>query len=133
MSVTFAQPAAPSAGIQWGDLHGSLLSLDVKSIEDNIKTAYGETSAVRVDLDVIDGEGKGESFSDALVFPKVLVGQLRHRIGQKILGRLAQGNAKPGQSAPWVLEAASDADVALGEMWVSAKKPAFDSPDEPPY
>jgi hypothetical protein len=136
MSVTFAQPAAPSAGVQWADLHGSLLALDVKAVEDNIKTAYGEASAVRVDLDVIDGKGAGEHYADALVFPKVLAAQLRSRVGQKILGRLAQGNAKPGQSAPWILDPVNDADIALGEAWVAAKKPSFSSvgsDDKPPY
>ena len=47
--------------------------------------------------------------------PKVLAVQLRPRIGQKVLGRLGQGQAKPGQDAPWVLAEAteSDVDVAL--------------------
>ena len=48
---------------------------------------------------------------DVLWFPKVLVGSLKGRIGQKVLAVLGKGTAKPGQSAPWILvDATTDDD-----------------------
>jgi hypothetical protein len=64
----------------------------------------GDKDAVRVTLhDVTDSA----TFNDVLWFPKVLVGSLKGRIGQKVLGVLGKGTAKPGQSAPWILIDAS--------------------------
>ena len=57
---------------------------------------------------------------DTLVFPKLLQSQLRSQIGKKVLGRLGQGSAKPGQSAPWLLNEASADDIAKAEAWVRA-------------
>jgi len=35
-----------------------------------------------------------------------------------VLGRLGQGQGKPGQSAPWLLQEASADDIAKAEAWV---------------
>jgi hypothetical protein len=50
-----------------------------------------------------------------------------------VLGRLSQGTAKPGFSAPWILVEASDADVELAESWLAASTGhgAVEPVDEP--
>jgi hypothetical protein len=53
------------------------------------------------------------------VFPKVLASQLRSSVGGKVIGRLGQGIAKPGQSAPWTLNAATDADKETGRKYLA--------------
>jgi hypothetical protein len=73
MSV-LAKPPPPSKGVRWADYHHSLLLFDVKEVEEGVKTAYGEADAVRADLNVVDGAGKGDAVPDTLVFPKVLAG-----------------------------------------------------------
>ena len=105
----FAAPASAS-GIKWDDYKGALLLFDVHGHETGIKTAFGEADAVRADIAILDGPHAGETYNDTLVFPKVLTSQLRPNIGKKVLGRLGQGQAKSGQSAPWKLDDASDAD-----------------------
>ena len=107
MSEMFADPAS-AVGINWTDLNGSLLLFTVKSQEHGIETAYGSSDAVRADVTVIDGDLAGTEYGDTLVFPKVLQSQLRPAIGGKVVGRLGQGEAKKGQSAPWKLAAATD-------------------------
>lgn len=107
----FAAPAS-STGIKWEDLKGSLLLFDVHSVETGIKTTFGETDAVRADVTVLDGDAAGDTYNDTLVFPKVLQSQLRPNVEKKVLGRLGQGTAKPGQSAPWMLNDATDTDKA---------------------
>lgn len=115
----FASPAAAGGGIQWVDVKGSLVLIEVLSVETGINTSFGATDAVRANVSVVDGDKKGERFDDTLIFPKVLQGQLKSRIGQKVLGRVTQGQAKPGQSAPWMLADASEADIKLGTEFLS--------------
>jgi hypothetical protein len=118
MSNPFAQPATAS-GINWSEVHGSLVMIEPLSVELGVKTSLGEKDAIRAKIVVLDGDLQGTEFADALVFPKVLIGQLRSRIGSKVLGRLGQGVAKPGQSPPWRLSEASKEDEALGLAWLN--------------
>jgi hypothetical protein len=117
----FATPAT-SSSIDFQQLKGSLLMVKVIFLEEHIPTAVtkpGERSpAIRADVTVLDGPHAGEHYADTLIFPKVLQSQLRSRVGQLVLGRLGQGPAKPGQSAPWQLDAATSADeqVATGYL-----------------
>lgn len=110
----FATPGTPGGGFKPSEHVGELLLIAVSSIEEGIVTSAGVTTATRGDVVVLDGDQAGEQFDDTLIFGKVLVGQLRSRVGQKVLGRLGQGKAKSGQTAPWVLEDPSDADRKLG-------------------
>lgn len=124
MTDPFAAPAAPSSGIDFKEYNGALLLITVTGVEDHVPTVHtkpGEKSpAVKADVAVLDGPGKGEEFPDTLIFPKVLQSQLNRRVGQKVLGRLGQGVAKPGQSAPWVLSEATDADKQIGMAYLSS-------------
>ena len=115
--MSFADPSSTS-GIQWDDYKGSLLLFKVHGQEVGIKTQYGETNAVRADVIVLDGEHEGAEFTETYVFPKVLQGQLKPRIGQMVLGRLGQGHKKPGQSPPWTLAPATDADKRVGTAYL---------------
>jgi hypothetical protein len=118
MSNPFAAPAA-SAGITWADLDGLLLLIEPLSEETGIPTVHGEAKAVRANVTVLDGPNAGERHDDTLIFPKILQSQVRPKIGEKVLGRLAQGNKKPGQSAPWILQEATPADVQIGVNWLA--------------
>lgn len=128
----FATPSAPGGGITWADHKGALLLVEPLSIETGIQTVHGPSDAVKVNIHVIDGTGAGQSFEDTLVFPKLLQSQLRGQIGSKVLGRLGQGAAKPGQSAPWLLQEASAEDIAKAEQWVAQNsKPTVQSAQAP--
>jgi hypothetical protein len=117
----FAQPSAPSSGIKWENYKGSLLLIDPKELRAGIATTFGVADAVEADVHVIDGPGAGEDYDACLVFPKLLASQLKNQIGQRVLGRLGQGQAKAGQSAPWILNGASPEDIAKAEAWVAQK------------
>lgn len=129
---TFAKPAAPSAGIQWGDHKGALLLIEPDSFEAQVQTSFGPADAVKATVTVIDGEHSGAIYADTLIFPKLLVSQTKSQIGAKVLGRLGQGQAKPGQSAPWLLNEATEADIAAAEEWLKANAaPAVTSAEAP--
>lgn len=103
-----------ATGIEWKNLMGSLLIFKVSSQEKDIPTVHGPSDAIRADVTVLDGDLAGAVYVDTLIFPKVLQSQLRPSIGSLVLGRLGQGNKKPGQSPPWTLAAATDADKVVG-------------------
>jgi hypothetical protein len=130
----FNQPSTPGDGITWEDHLGALLVIDVLGVEDGIRTSFGEKTAVRAHVNVIDGQGKDDTYPDTLIFPTLLVSQTKTQVGAKILGRLGQGNAKPGQKPPWLLLAADDDDNRLAEAWLKAQvSPVFATADNPPF
>ncbi|MDT8915783.1 hypothetical protein [Amycolatopsis sp. PS_44_ISF1] len=118
MSDEFKDPST-ATGIEWKNFNGSLLLVKVHGQEHSIKTVHGDSSAIRADVFVLDGDHSGESYVDTLVFPKVLQSQLKPSIGAMVLGRLGQGHKKPGQSAPWTLAAATAEDKTLGREFLA--------------
>ena len=118
--TTFATPAPAGEGINLKDYLGALLLIEVHAHEQNIPTVHGDSSAIRADVAVLDGTGKGNTYEDTLLFPKVLQSQLKRAVGLKVLGRLGQGTAKPGQSPPWVLSDPNEADQAAGMAYLAA-------------
>ena len=122
MSSPFAAPAAPSSGVKWQDLNRRLVLIEPQAVEAEVETAYGQTEAVRADIAVLDGDNKGEVYSDALIFPRLLVSQTRSKIGAKILARVTQGTAKPGQSPPWILGEASADDQQTGVKYLEYRE-----------
>jgi hypothetical protein len=130
----FADPSTGGDKLPLDDLNGSLLYIEALSFETGIDTVNGVTDAVRANVVALDGARKGERFDDALIFPRVLRSSLRPNIGQKTLGRLTKGTAKPGKSAPWVLEPANDAEKAIGQKYLAyaaTLAPAEEEPESP--
>lgn len=119
----FSKPAAAS-GIQWEDHIGRLLLIEPTALETGIPTNFGEKDAVRANITVIDAPGGPQEHIDALIFPSVLISQTRSLIGEKVLGRLTQGVAKPGQKPPWRIEDATEDDVAVGIKYLDSRQPA---------
>lgn len=102
----------PSTGARITDFAGCLLLVTPTEYRDEVMTVRGPTDAVVADLTVLDGDHAGETHPGTMIFQKVLKGQLRGKVGtgRSVLGRLMQGSAKPGQSAPWILASPTDAD-----------------------
>lgn len=134
MTDPFADPGSSTA-VEFQPLLGSLLLFTVHSIERDIVTVHGTTDAIRADIDVLDGKHANEKYADALVFSKMLQSQLRGRLGQKVLGRLQQGEAKRGQNPPWQLAAATDQDRDAGRAFLSGQMSSAPAPsgDQPPF
>lgn len=119
MSTTeYAAPASGSGDkLPLAELKGSLLRIDVHELKNGMQTSFGPADAVACTVAVLDGPRKADVFSDALVFPKVLASQLRPSLGKVVLGRLGQGQAKPGQSAPWMLTAPTTDDIEVARKY----------------
>jgi hypothetical protein len=132
MTDPFASPASAN-GIKWADVKGALVLIDVQSVEQKIQTAFGESDAIRADVFILDGASAGDEYRDCLIFPKALQSQLRPNVGKRVLGRVIQGSAKSGQSAPWLLQEASDADKAVGVAFISKTAITTPAGGKPPF
>ena len=127
----FRDPTTGGDKLPLDDLKGSLLLFSVHEQMGEMQTSFGVATPIRADVAVLDGAHKGAAYADALIFPRVLQGNLRGAIGEMVIGRLGKGTAKAGQSAPWILEAASEADKAVGERYrahVAAQTAAQEEP-----
>lgn len=128
----FVSASAPSGGIKFDEYKGSLLIIEPLSVEVGIQTAFGTADAVKANVHALTGPTESDDYDETLIFPKVLAGQLKSNIGKRVVGRLGQGTAKPGQSAPWVLEPATAEDLTKAQAWLEARKqPAVTSAQAP--
>jgi hypothetical protein len=123
--TTFADPADPGGDkLPLAELNGAVLIFDVLEALEGVQTTFGMTNPVRANVHVVDGALKGTSYTDTLVFPKVLSGSLRPNVGKQVVARLGQGIAKAGQSAPWTLNPVTDTEkAAAGELWNNITAP----------
>lgn len=116
-------------GIDFKDHLGKLLVIEPLEYIEHLPTVHtkpGEKSpAVRANVYVITGPTTSDDFIDTIIFPKILQSQTKGLIGEKVCGRLDQGNAKPGQSAPWLMLEATADDLEKAQTWDNARKPAF--------
>ena len=129
-------PSAPTSGdkVNLADLNGALLYINVKKLERDIETAHGTANAIGCDVAVLDGAHKGDTYEDTLLFPKILVSQLTPAVDaadSTVVGRLGQGLAKPGKTAPWVLNAPNEAEMAVAakyEAYAATRAAAQEEP-----
>ena len=118
MDDNFSAPSSVT-GIQWDDLKGALLLFKPTEYVTGIKTQFGDANAMRADVTVLDGDLAGTFHDDTLVFPKLLSSQLKPKVGGMVLGRLGQGDKKPGQSPPWKLTEAVEADKVIARAHIA--------------
>ncbi len=114
----FASPAAASTGPKPADLQGQLLIFKPIEYRSGIETVNGPADAISCDITNLD---TNQEYSDVLFFNIAIRNALRPLIGQRVLGRIQQGVAKPGKTAPWIIVDASADQAAIAQA--SAYKP----------
>lgn len=123
----FAAPAAGSV-LKPAEIEGHLLVVEPIEYIASMATAMGTSDAVRCTVHDLTTK---TTHPEVLWFSSVLVGSLRSKMGAKVLGVMGRGVAKPGQSAPWLLQDASDEPLAvdLARAYLSgAPAPAAPAP-----
>ena len=105
MATPFASPATSGDTVKPADLVGHLLIITPLEYKASITTSFGDTDAISVDL--IDLT-TNEEYSDVLFFNAALKSSLKPNIGKKVLAKMNTGIAKPGKSAPYILDAVTD-------------------------
>lgn len=121
--------SAPGSGGQFNaeTSLGRLLLITPSEIEKDIVTSNGTADATRCAIVILDGKGGPESIDDALIFQKVVQGQLREAINNRsrVVGRLFldQSAKKAGQNAPYKLSAPTEADIKLATDYLDSLDP----------
>lgn len=112
MSIDFASPGTGGSGdtLAPADVEGHVLVVEPAEYVASIATAFGDKDAIRCTVHDITTQTTAQ---DVLWFPGGLIGALKGRIGQRVLGVMSKGTAKAGQSAPWILVDASGNEQAV--------------------
>lgn len=128
----FSNPAT-SEFVDWKDINGALIVLEVEEFIPSIATVHGDNAAIKADLHVLDGELKGETYEGTLIFGRSMVPQLKKRVGEVVLARVGQGAKQKGKNAPWQLQDASADDRKTALEWYRNRKPRdpFSDADDP--
>lgn len=117
---------ATSEFVDWEELKGALLVLEVEEYIPSISTVHGDNPAVKADLTVLEGatnpELNGQTFEGTLIFGRSMIPQLRKRVGRMVLARLGQGAKQKGKNAPWVLNDPSPEDRKVARKWHESRK-----------
>jgi hypothetical protein len=137
MSMFVSPSAANGDTIKPADVEGHLLVVEPIEYIASMATSFGDTDAVRINVHDINAQATYES---VLWFSGGLVGSLKGRVGQKVLGTMGKGTAKPGMSAPWILQDASGNDKAVaaatayltGQVAAQLIEPAAPAPSAKP-
>jgi len=137
MSMFVSPSAANGDSIKPADVEGHLLVVEPIEYIASMATSFGDTDAVRINVHDINAQATYES---VLWFSGGLVGSLKGRVGQKVLGTMGKGTAKPGMSAPWILQDASGNDKAVaaatayltGQVAAQLTEPAAPAPSAKP-
>jgi hypothetical protein len=123
--MAFTAPASNTEGVKVADLNGHLLIVTTIEYKTGINTVNGIAEAIEVSIVDLD---TNEEHHSVLWFNVALRNSLKPLIGNKVLGRIGQGVAKPGKNAPWILlDATGDATaVAKANAYIAGgiKAPA---------
>lgn len=110
--MTFSAPSSSTESVKVADLAGALLIIEPIEYKVGIQTVHGETDAIEVNLVDLDSN---KTYNNVLFFNVALKNALKAKVGQKVLARIGQGVAKPGKSAPWILNDATGDAVAVAK------------------
>lgn len=115
----------PVAGDQFknADHVGDLVAF-ISPERKQISTSYGESDATvcryAVVIDSPRSDTIGDVYDEAIIFGNL--GRDAYGGGQAkvVLGRIAMGTAKAGQSAPYILNPADEAEKAKAAAWLDS-------------
>ena len=110
--MTFSAPSSSTESVKVADLAGFLLIIEPIEYKVGIQTVHGETDAIEVNLVDLDNN---KTYNNVLFFNVALKNALKAKVGQKVLARIGQGVAKPGKSAPWILNDATGDGAAVAK------------------
>ena len=120
MTYQIHQPAVPNADDKWtaAEHNGNLLIFFPTEVRRGIKTTNGDADAVAcsrvVNLDT------GRVLHNTLIFGTALVPNIGPGAPDGVvLGRLGQGEGKPGQSKPWILLPHDEAELRRCQDWLA--------------
>jgi hypothetical protein len=118
--ITFKAPTSGGGDhLAIADVKDHFVLVHVNEYIPEMTTANGVSDAVNISVADLT---TGEHHLNVLWFANVIVGSLKRQVGDFVLAKVAQGVAKPGKNAPWILEdATGNAEVsAAAQKWAAA-------------
>src|SRR5881628_1699331 len=132
----FKSGSSGGAGIT--EYEDQLLLVTPTEYIESMKTSYGDTDAVRVDMVVLDAPDGPEEVEDTLVFQRMLIGALKRQAKfneahgvdpqtgypKMTLGVLIadKEQQKKGQDPPWVLKEPDAAQAQVAREYLAGRK-----------
>lgn len=121
--MTFEQPS--NDFFKSSDYNGHLIIVENIGAPYRTNTNFGETDAIKADVTVLTDPAGPKEFRQTQVFGAAMVGTLsRASTGAQVLGRIGQGVAKQGQSAPWVINPWNPGDEVFAQSYVEQRNAA---------
>jgi hypothetical protein len=121
MEISKPSEGTITEGLRVADQIGQLILFIGITLEENFQTQYGVSNVARVQLAIpLTGDDAGEVYTDSLIFGAVLVPRLVEFLPDRniMLGRIEQGDAKPGQSAPYLLARPTEDEETSSNKWL---------------
>ena len=116
--ATFQQPGVGGDKFEAANHEGHLLLFFPTVFRADVPTTMGTSDCV--DAKIVN-LSTGQVLEDAKVWGKAMVPQLKGAVPDgMVLGWLGKGQAKGGNSAPWIIQPHSEADVAVAEAYLAA-------------
>lgn len=106
-SALFGAAPAGGSGARLKDDLGALVVIRVNEYKPDFSTSNGPADAIAADWIVCDGPNAGEVREGALIFGRAIVPGLKANLDNGVkftVGVVAHGEAKPGKSAPLILQ-----------------------------
>ncbi len=125
----------PGDDIKVADYEGHLILFTPIEYIKVVPTIHGDKDVVDTDMVVLTADGGPEEFQGVRVFQSALVGSLKRKIdgGRKLLGVLGKGEAKRGQSAPYVLHGPTDEQKQIARDYLAGRTVAAALPAKDPH
>lgn len=120
--MSFAQPApSTSSDTKIVDFVGHLILFYPREHRMGVQTSNGPADPIVADIVILTHPDGPKAEADILIFQKVLISSLKSSIGgDPVLARLARGTAKPGKSAPYVLQPYDQNDAAYATQYLDS-------------
>jgi hypothetical protein len=114
----FQQPGVGGDKFEAANHEGHLLLFFPTVFRADVPTTMGTSDCV--DAKIVN-LSTGQVLEDAKVWGKAMVPQLKGAVPDgMVLGWLGKGQAKGGNSAPWIIQPHTEADVAAAEAYLAA-------------
>lgn len=120
--------------VDWSEINGELVVIIPEEFVKGVPTIHGENDAIRADMYVLTGDNAGQEYEGTMIFGRSVIPQLKKKIDELVLCRIAQGPKQKGKSPAWRLDSEISAeDKALGMKWYKARQdsdPFSDADDD---
>lgn len=119
--------------VQVKDLLGELVLFTPTEYVEEVETQFGKKDGVTTDMVVLTAQGGPAEYTDQMIFQGSLIGALKRKIPTRrpLLGVIAKGEAKKGQSAPYILTAPTDEQQQMARDYLAGRKVEQALPEKP--